>query len=507
MSKQNAIHLKGVSKSFDGFYALSEAAFTVKWGEVHALLGENGAGKSTLMNIVTGLYGPETGIISIDDNEVSFSGPRDASRARIGMVHQHFKLVSPFTVVENVMLSLTDVPVARSYRQRLEQVAKDIIAKGEELGFAINPYANIYELSVAEQQRVEIIKALVSGARILILDEPSAVLTDAESDSLLSTMRDFAAAGGAVVLVTHKMKDVFRFADMVTVMRQGRTIETVVPSSVSSEELIRMTVGESTTDTESTEFSVGGDTALSVSNLSSLPGSAPAELNGVNFRVASGQIYGIAGVGGNGQTELADVLMGVRSDVSGEVTLAGNADLLAMNFKDRRDYGIACIPADRYQSALGAQMSVSENFALGRILNGDYGSVWFLNRSKLDAEASAAVKEYDVQGVRSMRQKAALLSGGNAQKLVIAREFSHAPSLVLVHSPSRGLDVKASQAVRKKLIEARDAGAAVLLISEDLDEILKLSDRIGVMSGGAIVAEFDQPADRHAIGEAMVNHV
>merc|ERR1712000_166701 len=254
-------------------------------------------------------------------------------------------------------------------------------------------------------------------------------------------------------------------------------------------------------------FSVGGDTALSVSNLSSLPGSAPAELNGVNFRVASGQIYGIAGVGGNGQTELADVLMGVRSDVSGEVTLAGNADLLAMNFKDRRDYGIACIPADRYQSALGAQMSVSENFALGRILNGDYGSVWFLNRSKLDAEASAAVKEYDVQGVRSTRQKAALLSGGNAQKLVIAREFSHAPSLVLVHSPSRGLDVKASQAVRKKLIEARDAGAAVLLISEDLDEILKLSDRIGVMSGGAIVAEFDQPADRHAIGEAMVNHV
>lgn len=503
MKQVNALQLTGINKSFDGFQALSDAHFTASWGEVHALLGENGAGKSSLMNIAAGLYAPETGSLLVDDNLVQLSGPRDASRYRIGMVHQHFKLVKPFSVAQNILLGLPAQPQQGSYRQRLQSLEQQICAKAEELGFTIDPQKLVEHLSVAEQQRVEILKVLLAGARILILDEPTAVLTDLEAERLLSTVQAFARQGAAVVLVTHKMADVKRYADRVTVMRGGRTIQTLDPASVSVEELVRLTVGESS----QAGYQPGpppGPLRLQVRNLRSAGGSGP--LAGVDISLRAGQIYGIAGVGGNGQGELANALMGLPQPTEGEIHLEGFGDLRSASPEQRRALRIACIPADRYGAALAGSLSVAENFAIGQVHGGRYGSFLRLLSRRMQSDAAAAVKDFDVQGVRSLEQNAALLSGGNAQKLVIAREFSRDPQLVVVHSPSRGLDVRATQAVHARLRAARDAGAAVLVVSEDLDEVLTLADRIGVMNSGRIVAEFEHPADRQAIGKAMVSH-
>jgi simple sugar transport system ATP-binding protein len=495
MSQTNAIQLTGISKTFDGFKALSDAHFTARWGEVHALLGENGAGKSSLMNIAAGLYAPESGSLFIDDNPVQLHGPKDASRYRIGMVHQHFKLVRPFTVAQNILLGLPPSSGQGSYSKRLQTLEQQISAKAQELGFAIDPRQTIENLSIAEQQRVEILKVLLAGARILILDEPTAVLTDQEAEGLLSTVQSFARQGAAVILVTHKMSDVKRYADRVTVMRGGRTVETLDPQTVTVEELVRLTVGESA-PTQEYPMAVAGEARLIVKNLSSAGGQGP--LAGVNMTLHAGQIYGIAGVGGNGQSELANALMGLPQPTQGEMLLQGFGDLRLASPERRRDLRIASIPADRYGAA--------ENFGIGQIHSGRYGSFLRLRGSQLEQDAAEAISAFDVQGVRSLQQKAALLSGGNAQKLVIAREFSRDPQLVLVHSPSRGLDARATAAVHGRLRAARDAGAAVLVISEDQDEVLALADRIGVMNSGRIVAEFERPADRQAIGKAMVSH-
>lgn len=503
MSQANAIQLTGISKSFDGFQALTDAHFTGKWGEVHALLGENGAGKSSLMNIAAGLYAPESGSLFIDDNPVRLSGPKDASRYHIGMVHQHFKLVRPFTVAQNILLGLPDTPGQGSYNKRLQALEQQISAKAQALGFAIDPRQTIDNLSIAEQQRVEILKVLLAGARILILDEPTAVLTDQEAERLLATVQSFARQGAAVILVTHKMSDVKRYADRVTVMRGGRTVETLDPQTVSVEQLVRLTVGESQAVGEHAK-ATAGDARLTVRNLRSVPGQGP--LAGVDMTLHAGQIYGIAGVGGNGQSELANALMGLPQAVQGEMLLQGFGDLHGASAERRRDLRIACIPADRYGAALAGSLSVAENFGIGQIHSGRYGSFMRLRSKRMEQDATEAISTFDVQGVRSLQQKAALLSGGNAQKLVIAREFSRDPQLVLVHSPSRGLDAKATAAVHARLRAARDAGAAVLVISEDLDEVLMLADRIGVMNSGRIVAEFERPADRQAIGKAMVSH-
>lgn len=508
MKPENAIQLTGVSKTFDGFRALVDADFTAKWGEVHALLGENGAGKSSLMNIAAGLYGPESGSLLIDDNAVELKGPKQAARLGIGMVHQHFKLVTPFSVAENILLNLGHQQRSGWHRQRLRQVADDIRAMAEKLGFNIDPDARISRLSIAEQQRVEIVKVLLAGAKVLILDEPTAVLTEAEAERLLSTVQGLAREGAAVILVTHKMNDVLRYADQVTIMRAGQTITSLKPDSVSVDELVKLTVGESAARSEHhLSASEPGAALLSVRHLVSRVSSGHPPLNGVDLTLHRGEIYGIAGVGGNGQSELANVLMGLPEAVDGEVEWIGEGALSQFSALQRRQLGIASIPADRYSAALAGPLSIADNFAMGDIHSGRYGPPWWLRQGAIESAADEAVLQFDVQGVRSQKQKAALLSGGNAQKLVIAREFSRPPKLVFAHSPSRGLDVKATLAVRERLKAARDQGAAVLLISEDLDEVMALADRVGVMSAGRIVAEFSQPADRQAIGQAMVNHV
>ena len=448
-----ALELIGIHKSFDGFAALTGAHFLAQWGEVHALLGENGAGKSSLMNIAAGIYAPEAGAVIVDDNPVQFSGPRDAARQRIGMVHQHFKLVRAFTVAQNILLNLPADREPLSHGRRL--------------------------------RRIE---------------------TDREAERLLRTVQALARGGAAVVLVTHKMAEVKTYADRVTVMRGGRTVATLDPRQTAVGELVRLTVGESVTQASRAPCAPG-EVRLAVRKLGS-PSTVQGRrvLDGIDLELRAREIYGLAGVGGNGQSEFANAIMGLPEVTEGEIHLQGFGDLKAAPAQARRALGLAAIPSDRYGLALAGALSVAENFGIGQVHTGRYGSVWRLHRRRLDADAEAAVAAFDVLGVHRVSQKAALLSGGNAQKLVIAREFSAVPKLVLAHSPSRGLDVRAATEVHARLLDARDGGAAVLLITEDLDEVLALADRVGVMTRGRIVAEFAQPADRQAIGQAMVDH-
>lgn len=496
-----ALELKGITKSFDGFKAIAGADFAVLPGEVHALLGENGAGKSSLMNVAAGLYAPDEGRIFMMGQEIRPDGPLGAKRLGIGMVHQHYKLVKAFNAIDNVLLTLQDGgyrDLARSVVDRLEALCRG-------LGFEVDLRRPVGTLSVAEQQRIEILKVLVAGTKVLILDEPTAVLTDREAERLLTTVRGLAAAGTAVVLVTHKLNEVRSFADRVTVMRGGRTVATVKAAEKSPGDLTVLIVGEQLQETPQPSQSIG-ETVLHLAGVTAARADGHRSLREVSLDVRSGEIYGIAGVGGNGQVELAEVLMGVNDVLEGRIEIAGAGDVTHAPSVLRRIMGVVSIPADRQSYALAGELGVGENYAIAGVVEGKYGGWLNVDRRAIARDAQAAVKAYDVQGVRSLRQKAALLSGGNAQKLVIAREFSGTPRVVLAHSPSRGLDVRASAAVHDSIRRARDGGAAVLLISEDLDEILLLSDRVGVMNRGRITAEFAVPVDRKAVGEAMVSH-
>jgi ABC-type uncharacterized transport system ATPase subunit len=496
-----ALALKGIRKSFDGVVVLDDAEFSGRAGEVHALLGENGAGKSSLMNVAAGLYAPEAGTIVIGGKAVSLSGPSEARKRGVGMVHQHFKLVMPFTVAENILLANRRT----GYRTGIREIHEAIEAQSSELGFSIDPDRRVNTLALAEQQQLEIVKVLVAGAKILILDEPTAVLTDAEAERLLTTIQRLAKAGTAVVLITHKLHEVKRYADAVTIMRRGKTVATLDPSTATAAELTQLTVGETETLPVRAQ-NAGTRMRLNVGALTCARADGSAALQEATFSVRAGEIYGIAGVSGNGQAELAEALMGAREPAAGEIWVEELGDIAHAPMTNTRTAAVAVIPADRYTFALAGGLSVADNFAVADVGSGRYGSLAVLNRTAMQRDAAKAVADYDVQGVRSIKQKAALLSGGNAQKLVIAREFSRSPSVVVAHSPSRGLDARACNAVHQRLLSARQRGAAVVLISEDLDEVLTLSDRIGVMTRGKIVGEFERPADRQAIGRAMVDH-
>jgi ABC-type uncharacterized transport system ATPase subunit len=496
-----ALELKGISKSFGGFQAIAGADFSVNAGEVHALLGENGAGKSSLMNVAAGLYAPDEGRIFTEGREVRPDGPRGAMQLGIGMVHQHYKLVKAFNAIDNVLLTLRDgryAALARDAESRMAELCR-------KLNFEVDLKRPAGALSIAEQQRVEILKVLLAGTRVLILDEPTAVLTDRESDSLLATVRGLAAGGTAVVLVTHKLNEVRKYADRVTVMRGGRTIATVAAAEKSPRDLAVLIVGEQFQERAHAAQAIG-EPVLTLAHVTAARADGHRALKDVSLTVREGEIYGLAGVGGNGQTELAEVLMGVNDALGGRIEIAGAGDVTRAPAMLRRAMGVVSIPADRQSYALAGELAVADNYAVTGVAAGNYGGWSHVDRRAVARDAAAAIKAYDVQGVRSLRQKAALLSGGNAQKLVIAREFAGKPRVVLAHSPSRGLDVRATAAVHDSLRQARDSGAAVLLISEDLDEVLLLSDRVGVMNRGRISAEFAAPVERKAVGEAMVSH-
>lgn len=494
-----ALQLEGISKSFDSKLALDEAAFQTAHGQLHALLGENGAGKSSLMNVVCGLYMPDRGRVLVQGREVQVEGPAHAKTLGIGMVHQHFKLVHPFTVAENVMLANPQ----RSWRRGLKEIVEQIERHAAALGFAIDPHARIDSISIAEQQRVEIVKGLIGGARVLILDEPTAVLTDEEADRLLATARELARQGVAIVLITHKLREVVRYADWVTVMRGGRTVASADPREMTVADLTRLMIGSAPPDT--TEPAKGaGAVRLSVDDLSALRDDGARLLNGASFAVRGGQIYGIAGVGGNGQTELAEVLIGVRAALAGRIEIDGT-EVTRRPPRRRRERGLVSVPADRFAYGLAADLTVADNLGVAGLQSGTYGAAAWVRGGAMRRDTLGAIAAFDIQGARPST-RAGLLSGGNAQKLVLARELNGKAGVILAHSPTRGLDVRACAAIHEHLRRARDSGAAVLLISEDLDEVMNLSDRIGVLNRGRIVGEFDRPADRQAVGALMVGH-
>lgn len=496
-----ALELRGITKSFDGFKAIADACFDVRPGEVHALLGENGAGKSSLMNVAAGLYAPDEGRIFMDGAEIRLDGPLGAKRVGIGMVHQHYKLVKAFNAVDNVLMTLQD----GGYRNLAVSVVGRLNELCRKLQFEVDLKRPVGMLSIAEQQRIEILKVLLADAKVLILDEPTAVLTDREAESLLTTVRNLATAGSAVVLVTHKLREVRSFADRVTVMRGGRTIATVKAAEKSLGELAVLIVGEQLQEISQPSQSIG-EPILQLIDVTAARGDGHHSLKDVSLTVRAGEIYGVAGVAGNGQMELAEVMMGVNRALKGRIEIAGAGDVTHAPSMLRRMMGVVSIPADRQSYALAGDLGISDNYAVAGVMHGKYGGWLNVDRRAISQDTQAAVKAYDVQGVRSLKQRAALLSGGNAQKLVIAREFAGVPRVVLAHSPSRGLDVRATAAVHDSIRKARDRGAAVLLISEDLDEILLLSDRVGVMNRGKVTAEFTVPIDRKSVGEAMVSH-
>ena len=422
------------------------------------------------------------------------------------MIHQNFKLVKPF----HRRRERAAFESARRFVGARKAIEAEIREKAATLGFDLDPGRRVASLSIAEQQRLEIIKVLVAGARILILDEPTAVLTEGEAQRLLTTVREIAERGAAVILVTHKLRDVRAYAHRVTIMRGGKTVTTHDAQATTAEELTMLTVGSKVV-TPSWSSKPAGEPSLVVTGLAgdTIEGHSP--LVDASFAVRAGEIFGIAGVGGNGQTELAAALVGGRLPSAGTIAIKDTArnaliDITTATPRERRDRGVAAVPADRQSFGLASSLSIVDNYAIGFIHEGKFGSPAWIDRATMVRATEAAIAEFEVQGVRSLRQRAALLSGGNAQKLILARELSREPSIIVAHSPTRGLDVRAYAAVHRRLLAARDAGAAVVLISEDLDEVLGIADRVGVMTRGRIVAEFDAPADRQAVGRAMVDH-
>lgn len=503
MQKQHhmALELSNITKEFDGRPALLNASFEVRWGEVHALLGENGAGKSTLMNVACGLYAPDEGNMSVGGVHTKITKPADAIKHGIGMVHQHYKLVDRFTVAENVFLSCGEALGVSSPKE----AAIAIQEKSSELGLTVNPDAIVADISVAEQQRVEILKMLLAGARILILDEPTAVLTDQESETVLGLLRDMAADGCAVVLITHKLREVLGYSDRVTVMRAGEVqMMNQDTADLKREDLARAMVGESA-EGVTREESVLGNVRYTINDLKVSNPSGAIGLDGVTFNVRAGEIYGIAGVGGNGQPQLADALMGLARPESGEVVVDG-VNCTQSTVRERRNRGLRFIPADRFRSGLVADLQAYENFGMTNVLNGRYGPWAYVNRARMKTDTKDAIDASQIHGC-APTTRSSLLSGGNAQKLLLSRELDKDLSVVIAHSPTRGLDVQACNTVHRLLVDAAENGAACVLISEDLEEILAISSTVAVMSRGKIVGEFSATeVSREKVGELMLGH-
>jgi simple sugar transport system ATP-binding protein len=413
-------------------------------------------------------------------------------------VHQHFKLVRPFTVAENALLASPE----RAFRAGLRRMRAEIRRIADSLGFALDPDQRVDRLSVAEQQRAEIVKVMIGGADILILDEPTAVLTDEEATALLSTVRRLAAGGTTVILVTHKLAEVPAFTDTVTVMRGGRVVAEGASESLSADELTRLMVGSDLPPIRERAATTPRP-VLALDDVAFVRADGTRAIDGLTLTMHAGEIYGVAGVGGNGQTELAGLLTGLLQPSAGTIRLFG-ADVTAEDTRHLRERGLAYVPAERMRHGLAEDLSVADNYAIAGLRRGRYGTV-SVRRGAMKRDARAAIEASGIRGARP-DLRAGLLSGGNAQKLLLARELSDDVSFLVAHSPTRGLDVRACAAVYDALLAARARGVAVLLVSEDLDEILAMADRIGVLNRGRIVGAFDAPADRHAVGRLMVGH-
>lgn len=476
------LELRGITKRFPGVLANDHIDLTLNQGEIHSLLGENGAGKTTLMNILYGLYHPDEGEILVNGKPFRISGPQDAIAAGIGMVHQHFMLVPVFTVTENVMLG--DETVKNGVLDR-KKVAREIREISVKYGLEVNPDSYIKDISVGIQQRVEIIKLLYRNANILILDEPTAVLTPQEADDLFQVLRNLKAQGNSIIFITHKLREVLDLSDRITVLRLGKVVGSADPKETNSAELARMMVGRSVILSVDKEPAQPQAVVLDVQDLSVQDERHNPAVRGVSFQVRAGEVLGIAGVQGNGQTELAQALTGLRHVEDGHVTILGH-DTTHATPRQIFELDVAHVPEDRQQDGLVMSFPVEDNLVLNEYYRPPFAKGIVMNFQEIEKAANARLEEYDIR-TPSIFVKTANLSGGNQQKVIVAREFTGPIKLLIASQPTRGLDVGSIEYIHNRIIEKRDAGAAVLLVSNELDEIMSLSDRIAVMYKGQII--------------------
>lgn len=505
---ETIIEMRGITKRFPGVLANDHIDFDIRAGEIHALLGENGAGKTTLMNILYGLYQPDEGEIYVRDQKVSIKSPKDAIALGIGMVHQHFMLVPPLTVTENVVLGLES---PREPLLDLDRAENRIAELSRKYGLKVDSKAKIDQLSVGERQRVEIIKALYRGAEVLILDEPTSVLTPPEVKELSKILQRMAREGLAIIpFITHKLPEVMAISDRVTVLRRGRVVARMGTDRTNERELARNLVGREVLFRVERRTVEAGNVVLEVRNLSALNDKGLPALKKVSFSIHEGEIFGIAGVAGNGQRELAEVITGLRKATEGEVHVLGK-NMINSPPSEIIDQGVGHIPEDRMGMGLLMDFSIAENIILETHSKSPFAHRWFLpfdkrwffNTYEIDKHAEKLIQEYGIK-TPSKDVPARNLSGGNLQRLILARELSRNPKLLIANQATRGLDVGAIEFIREKLMEQKTRGVAVLLISEDLDEITSMSDRIAVMYEGEFMAIIPaEKADIRDIGLMM----
>jgi len=484
-----AVSMRGITKRFPGVVANEDVDFEAEAGEVHALLGENGAGKTTLSNVLTGLYRPDEGEIEVFGERVRFEAPRDAIAAGISMVHQHFRLVAPFTVAENVVLGDQRVE-GRSFVVHPRAIERRVSELGERYGLDVDPRAKIWQLSVGEQQRVEILKALYREARILIMDEPTAVLTPQEAERLFETLRAMAGEGRTVIFISHKLHEVLAVASRVTVLRGGRNVETVPTAGATPRSLAALMVGRDVVEAHRVERArPAGEVVVALEDVSVAGDRGGVAVKGVSLEIRAGEIVGVAGVAGNGQRELAEAVTGLRALLRGVVRVDGrelhSGDPLAAIAA-----GVAYVPEDRLGTGLAPSLSIAQNVALKRYRDAPVSRGPIILLRRMRELALSLIKRYDVKAP-GPETPARNLSGGNLQKLVLGREFEGEPHVLIAAQPTRGLDVGAIETVHGYLREAASRGVAVLMVSEDLDELMALSDRILVMYEGEIAGEVD----------------
>ncbi len=488
MAEDNVIEMLHITKLFPGIKANDDITLQLRRGEIHALLGENGAGKSTLMSVLFGLYQAEEGVIKKDGVEVRIKDPNDANRLGIGMVHQHFKLVECFSVLDNIILGVEDTK--RGFLEKAE-ARKKVMALSEKYGLRVDPDAIVSDISVGMQQRVEILKMLYRDNEVLIFDEPTAVLTPQEIDELMEIMRGFKKEGKSILFITHKLAEIMAVADRCTVLRKGSCIGTVDIASTDKEELSKMMVGREVKLNTVKGECKRGETILEVKDL--VVRSRSHENNavrGVSFEVKRGEIVSIAGIEGNGQTELIYGITGLEKTSAGSVKLKGE-DITHLPIRDRAKLGMSHIPEDRHKHGLILDYNLEQNLILQRYYESEFQKRGVIRSDKVRAYAERLIDEFDIRSAEGAVTTVRSMSGGNQQKAIIAREIDRKPDLLVAVQPTRGLDVGAIEYIHNQLVKERDEGRAVLLVSLELDEVMNLSDRILVMYEGEIVGEFE----------------
>jgi simple sugar transport system ATP-binding protein len=492
------LELKGITKRFGSLVANDSIDLVVEPGQVHSLLGENGAGKSTLMNVLYGLYQPSEGTILVDDRPVTFSGPGEAMASGIGMVHQHFMLVPVFTVAENVALG--NESVGTGGMLNLSETRARIRKISDQYGFDVDPDAIVEDLPVGVQQRVEIIKALVRDAEILILDEPTAVLTPKETDELLGIMGQLKADGKSIVFISHKLREVKAVSDVITVIRRGKVVGSAAPSA-STTELASLMVGRAVSLTLDKAPATPGEVTFAVKDLTVRAANGQRVVDGLSFGIARGEILAVAGVQGNGQTELTEAIMGLQEHVSGSITLHGE-ELLGRSVREVIKEGVGFVPEDRSVEGLVGTFSVAENLILNRYDEAPFARGLTMRPGVIEKNALEKIAEYDVR-TQSASAAAGTLSGGNQQKVVMAREFSRPLKLFIASQPTRGVDVGSIEFLHKRIVAERDGGTPVMIVSTELDEVLELADRIAVLYRGRLMGIVPGNTSRDVLGLMM----